>query len=793
MQFGQVPFILGFVLLYVQCLVCGKLTVRKSIRKQDNGKVTDRTQRKVGPAPLKTKNTNGIRKDLVDTLVGLGGKLESPFPLRIEHIQDYPVPVPVGREIAENVLHVHIHDKNPCVNGGYISRDFRGSYFCVCPPHYGGKTCEIQQFCFSGPCKNGGKCVEINDGYKCKCLPGFTGYDCEEELSCVPNPCEHDGKCVETVGGYKCNCRDGFRGRHCKTIDFCYPNPCLHGGTCGNANNAARCQCHPGYHGTHCQEKFLCYVNPCHNGGRCVENPLQPCLCPTGYVGKYCHDHVCNPDPCLHGGSCIVVDHPLGSRNHRWAFHCSCSQYYRGRICQIPHPCIDQPCLNGGTCMDTYYNSNGGLEQHDTHNAATPSMSQEFVCLCPMGFSGPRCEIDICSLCHRDADCINHHCVCKPRFIGDGINCKNVSRPCFPNPCYHGTCSEGPDGSFDCECHPGYCGPQCKEICSPCLLWPCANGGTCIPKGEKRVCICPPPYEEPDCNVTLPDLCNPNPCKHGGKCKFLPEKDDYVCHCPGNFSGKDCSECTCPRAEKLQDVVVVDAVCDDIGECQCPDSGTSKFFLTDSGCVKKEANPCTPNPCKHEGLCVRDIGGFHCTCTPPYYGRLCECTVCTCENPCKNGATCQDIATREFKCICSPGFTGSDCSVRITNPVGHCSLTKCEHGGTCLELPNGYDCICSPQFTGPHCEVDKCANCDVNADCIYGRCRCRKGYIGTGYVCTEIDKDTRCGICPINHHCVRGMCVCIPGFSCQDTDCGMCPIHHHCVQGRCVCLPGVIC
>ena len=40
---------------------------------------------------------------------------------------------------------------------------------------------------------------------------------------------------------------------------------------------------------------------------------------------------------------------------------------------------------------------------------------------------------------------------------------------------------------------------------------------------------------------------------------------------------------------------------------------------------------------------------------------------------------------------------------------------------------------CSHQFS----VVDKCAQCDMNADCIYGRCRCRKGYIGTGYVCEE--------------------------------------------------------
>lgn len=139
-------------------------------------------------------------------------------------------------------------------------------------------------------------------------------------------------------------------------------------------------------------EKYVCYVNPCHNGGRCVENPLQPCHCSRGFVGTYCQgklgswafpsnnwlyrsmvwyfrvriffiylthflsfcyiwkssrsyfkliisflclDHVCQPDPCLHGGSCTVtMAHPLGLHNNRWTYHCICSQYYRGRNCQ---------------------------------------------------------------------------------------------------------------------------------------------------------------------------------------------------------------------------------------------------------------------------------------------------------------------------------------------------------------------------------------------------------------------------------------------------------------------------
>ena len=33
--------------------------------------------------------------------------------------------------------------------------------------------------------------------------------------------------------------------------------------------------------------------------------------------------------------------------------------------------------------------------------------------------------------------------------------------------------------------------------------------------------------------------------------------------------------------------------------------------------------------------------------------------------------------------------------------------------------------------------VDKCEKCDVNADCVHGDCRCRKGYIGTGYICVK--------------------------------------------------------
>ena len=33
--------------------------------------------------------------------------------------------------------------------------------------------------------------------------------------------------------------------------------------------------------------------------------------------------------------------------------------------------------------------------------------------------------------------------------------------------------------------------------------------------------------------------------------------------------------------------------------------------------------------------------------------------------------------------------------------------------------------------------VDKCADCDINADCVNGKCRCKMGYVGTGYACVK--------------------------------------------------------
>lgn len=41
----------------------------------------------------------------------------------------------------------------------------------------------------TNPCKNGGLCVEMDDGYKCRCKGGYKGVDCEGKVysvECIP-------------------------------------------------------------------------------------------------------------------------------------------------------------------------------------------------------------------------------------------------------------------------------------------------------------------------------------------------------------------------------------------------------------------------------------------------------------------------------------------------------------------------------------------------------------------------------------------------------------------------------
>ncbi|XP_048747528.1 delta-like protein 3 [Ostrea edulis] len=72
-------------------------------------------------------------------------------------------------------------DPNPCYNGGEC--EVIGSSFeCKCPPYTLGSRCQYIGCVITG-CANGGTCSQVSTPAGiCLCPPGWGGYSCEDLL-----------------------------------------------------------------------------------------------------------------------------------------------------------------------------------------------------------------------------------------------------------------------------------------------------------------------------------------------------------------------------------------------------------------------------------------------------------------------------------------------------------------------------------------------------------------------------------------------------------------------------------
>ena len=358
--------------------------------------------------------------------------------------------------------------QSPCLNGG-ICIPMGNTFMCQCPSTFTGFCCETRVTtttpfnpCAQSPCVNGGICIPLGNTYMCQCPSTFTGPACETRVTtttpfnpCAQSPCLNGGVCIPTGNTFMCQCPSTFTGFCCETrvttttpFNPCAQSPCVNGGICIPMGNTYMCQCPSTFTGPACETRVTtttpfnpCAQSPCLNGGICIPMGTSfMCQCPSTFTGFCCENRVttttpfnpCAQSPCLNGGICI----PMGT-----SFMCQCPSTFTGFCCEnrvtttTPfNACLQSPCQNGAQCIPTG-NSKYFSPSMIQNQSSTP---KGYLCQCPTGFYGTRCES------------------------------RNY---CMPNPCANnGLCTQTTTG-YICACLEPYTGPNCNTCTSFGWIW----------------------------------------------------------------------------------------------------------------------------------------------------------------------------------------------------------------------------------------------------------------------------------------------------------------------------------
>ncbi|XP_047119261.1 low-density lipoprotein receptor-related protein 1 [Schistocerca piceifrons] len=328
---------------------------------------------------------------------------------------------------------------------------------CVCPPQYDGDHC--QHYRCSQYCHNKGMCyfdlLSSTPQPKCNCPPQWTGDRCETPANACDGHCLNNGTCQWSMTGFVgCRCPKGYAGTNCQ---HCENLRCMNTGVCSLEGGAPHCICPPGYNGTRC-EMSAC-TGFCEHG-ICIINKSEPrCVCPPSRIGKRCEIPNCE-GICLNGGVCrayakesVCECKPgyTGRRCEKAVCDCNCSPGEENCVCppecefNTVSQCTSSTCANGGTCSvvndRTVCRCREGYRGADCrevdpcsefcHNGGTcqkEEVTHPVTCICPLGWTGLRCEIKITTACrglclnggtcNLQAGSVQHACLCPPEFGG---------------------------------------------------------------------------------------------------------------------------------------------------------------------------------------------------------------------------------------------------------------------------------------------------------------------------------------------------------------------------------------
>jgi hypothetical protein len=378
----------------------------------------------------------------------------------------------------------------------------------------------------------------------------------------------------------------------------------------------------------------------------------------------------------------------------------------------------------------------------------------QYICTCPAGFSGIRCEINIdeCATepCRNGALCIDginqFYCQCASGYTGS--LCEIDFNECSSSPCQNnGSCFNGRN-QFLCVCPQDFSGTRCEINTNYCVNNPCQNGGICSNGNGQYFCQCPIGTSGQRCEIII-NYCTSNPCQNGGSCTNDYTNGRYICKCTEFWKGSDCSSV----------VKCIDQPCLNQGFC-LPFSlyypyGFSCYcqqYYTGNVC-ELSLNPCDQTPCLNGASCqVTSAGMFQCLCASGYSGQFCELVLNSCQSDqCLNGGTCINNQFAQTSCICREGFTGFRCQINIDE----CQSSPCLNGGSCIDGINSFSCRCPNGYNGINCgvNIDECQStpCLNGGTCIDGinqfNCACRQGYIGERCQTTDYCGSKPCPVC----------------------------------------------
>lgn len=258
----------------------------------------------------------------------------------------------------------------------------------------------------------------------------------------------------------------------------------------------------------------------CRTTELCAATDLgRECVCQVGYRGEDCdvcdsgyrHDAAggcvpipidCDDDPSICGASGQCTRDPAGD-------YCTCDSAHTGRLCES---CASQYQDNDqdGRCEPSC-----GLAQLDCELPRRCSdVSGTAECLCPQGFTGPRCELCAEGYRYNGSTCV---LTCEAA----GLNCV-AGRVCDDS----GARPECvcPEGYVDpnCQlCAPGYVRDETTQLCTPGCKWvdlECGERGRCSQHLGFAACQCDLGYGGSQCDR----------CAEGyaagaeGTCQFVP-------------------------------------------------------------------------------------------------------------------------------------------------------------------------------------------------------------------------------------------------------------------------------